>query len=68
MQPFDVNRRDRGKLCGAKVKTRENVEKKRYTAREHRYTALAKAGEGGTGRTVRAGGNPRCGGNGGTEP
>ena len=34
LQLLDVSRRDRGKLCGAALKTRENVEKKRYNARD----------------------------------
>ena len=41
LQPLDVSWRDRGKLCGAKVKTRENVEKKRYNARDREERAFA---------------------------
>ena len=58
LQPFDVSRRDRGKLCGAKVKTRENVEKKRYNARDRAgYSATLDA-------VGMAALNPRASGNG----
>ena len=58
LQLLDVSRRDRGKLCGASVKTRENVEKKRYNARDRAgYSATLDAA--GTAAL-----NPRASGNG----
>ena len=53
-----ISRRDRGKVRGAKVKTRKNVEKKRYNARDRAgYSATLDA-------AGLAALNPRASGNG----
>ena len=58
LQLLDVSRWDRGKLCGAALKTRENVEKKRYNVRDRaEYSATLDAA--GTAAL-----NPRASGNG----
>ena len=58
MQLLDVSRQDRGKLCGAALKTRENMEKKHYNTRDRvGYSAILDAA--GTAAL-----NPRASGNG----